>query len=136
MISPDVVFELTSKKTYRADLTDKRFLYEELGVGEYFLFDPLNEFLRPSLQGFRLVDGYYMPLVPEQVAPGRWQIDSEMLGLTLRTEGDNLRLLNPGTGQNLLSRSEEGEARRQAEEKLAEAEAEIARLKRLLLEQE
>lgn len=137
--APDVVFELTSKKTYRADLGDKRFLYEELGVREYFLFDPLNEFLRPSLQGYRLVEGYYMPLVPEQVAPDQWQMDSKILGLTLRTEEVNLRLLNPTTGQYLLSRSEEGEARRMemekrllAEEKLAEAEAEIARLKQLL----
>ena len=94
----------------------------------------MNEFLRPFLQGqgYRLVEGYYMPLVPELVAPDQWQMDSEILGLTLRTEDGNLRLLNPTTGKYLLSRSEEGEMRRQAEEKLADAEAEIARLKRLL----
>lgn len=120
--APDVIFELTSKKTYRADLTDKRFLYEELGVGEYFLFDPLDEYLRPPLQGFRLVDGYYMPLVPEQIAPDQWQMESEKLELILRAENNNLRLFDPVTGQYLLSRSEEGEARRLAEKKQLQVE--------------
>lgn len=144
--APDVIFELTSKKTYRADLTDKRFLYEELGVKEYFLFDPLHEYLRPPLQGFRLVDDYYMPLLPQQITPDQWELESEQLGLILRTVDDNLRFFDPIAEQYLLIRSEEGEVRRleeqkrrqeeqkrrQTEAKLAEAEAEIARLKRLL----
>ncbi len=29
--APDVVFELTSERTYREDLSDKRLIYEELG---------------------------------------------------------------------------------------------------------
>lgn len=150
---PDVIFELTSKKTYRADLTDKRFLYEELGVKEYFLFDPLYEYLRPPLQGFRLVDDYYIPVVAEQIMPGVWELESEQLGLILRTVDNNLRLYDPLTEQYLLSSSEEAEERlreekrrqkaeeekRVAEEdrqvtaaRLVEAEVEIARLKRLL----
>jgi Uma2 family endonuclease len=154
--APDVIFELTSKKTYRADLTDKRFLYEELGVKEYFLFDPLNEYLRPPLQGFRLVDDYYMPLLPEQIAPGQWELESEQLGLILRAVDNDLRFFDPLAEQYLLARSEEGEARRleeqrrrqeeqrrrqeeqrrrQAEVKLENAEAEILRLKRLLGEE-
>ena len=47
--APAVVFELTSKSTYHTDLSTKRFLYETLGVREYFLFDPLHEYLRPPL---------------------------------------------------------------------------------------
>jgi hypothetical protein len=84
------------------------------------------------LQGFRLVEDYYMPLVPEQVAPGVWELSSEELGLILRTVDNNLRFYDPLAEQYLLTRSEEGQARRLAEAKLEEAEAEIVRLKKLL----
>lgn len=53
---PTVVFEITSRSTRLEDLGMKRFLYAQLGVQEYFLYDPLGEYLRPSLQGFRLED--------------------------------------------------------------------------------
>ncbi len=133
---PDIVFELTSRKTYREDLSDKRILYEELGVREYFLFDPLRDYLRPPLQGFRLHDGYYQPLLPDSLPDGEWQIDSEVLGLTLQTNGSFLRLYDPQQERFLLSRAEEAEARRQAEAQLAQEiaarqalEAELARLR-------
>jgi Uma2 family endonuclease len=141
---PDIVFELTSRKTYREDLSDKRILYEELGVREYFLFDPLRDYLRPPLQGFRHQDGYYRPLLPDNLPDGEWQLESEVLGLTLQTAtsassvqaGSFLRLYDPQTERYLLSRAEEAEARRQAEAKLAEAiekqrilEDELARLR-------
>lgn len=136
---PDVVFELTSKKTYRADLGDKRLLYETLGVQEYFLFDPLDEYLRPSLQGFRMVDGFYMPLFPEQVEPGVWTLNSEQLGLVLRVEQGQLRFFDEVSGQYLLTRPEEATAHRESQRHLEqerrlrhEAEAEIARLRALL----
>lgn len=123
---PDIVFELTSRKTYREDLSDKRILYEELGVREYFLFDPLRDYLRPPLQGFRLHDGYYQPLLPDSLPDGEWQIDSEVLGLRLQTAGSFLRLYDPQQERFLLSRAEEAEARRQAEAGQRQAEAQLA----------
>ena len=51
---PTVVFEITSRGTRLEDLGTKRALYAELGVQEYFLYDPLGEYLRPPLQGYRL----------------------------------------------------------------------------------
>jgi translation initiation factor IF-2 len=49
---------------------------------------------------------------------------SEVLGLTLRTDGSTLRLYDPRTGRYLLNRREEAEARRLAEEQATrEAEA-------------
>jgi Uma2 family endonuclease len=123
--APDVVFELTSKKTYQDDLSRKRLLYEELGVREYFLFDPLHEYLRPPLQGFRLTeDAYYEPLIPESVG-SEWEIDSIVLRLTLRTDGTHLRLYDPETKDYLRTPAE-------AEAALRSAEAEIERLKMLL----
>ena len=56
---PSFALEVTSKKTRRQDLGPKKELYEQLQVAEYFLYDPLGEWLEPPLQGFRLVDGVY-----------------------------------------------------------------------------
>ena len=57
--APDVVIETTSRKTRRKDTADKPELYARLGVKEYFLFDPHQEYLDPPLQGHRLAgDGY------------------------------------------------------------------------------
>ena len=57
---PDLVIEVTSKKTRREDQGKKLELYRDvLKVREYFLFDPFEEYLKPSLQGYRLVRGRY-----------------------------------------------------------------------------
>lgn len=130
--APDVVFELTLDSTRQKDLADKRLLYEELGVREYFLFDPLREYLRPPLQGFRLQDHYYVPLTPVVWSEGEWQLRSEVLGLILRTSGSDLHLYDPEREAYLLTPAEEAEARRLAESRAAEAEAEIARLRAML----
>ena len=123
--APEVVFEITSTSTRHEDLRDKRYLYEELGVKEYFLFDPLGDYLKPPLQGFRLAGEYYQPIVPQSGEAGEWTMSSTILGLELRTRGHTLRLFDPKTGQYLRTYQEEAEA-------LRAAEAEIARLRALL----
>lgn len=45
---PCTIVEITSKQTAQADLTTKYQLYERLGVKEYFLFDLLEEYLKPT----------------------------------------------------------------------------------------
>ena len=55
-VAPCVVIEMTSRSTRLEDKGNKRALYALLGVREYFLFDPLGEYLKPPLQGFTLVD--------------------------------------------------------------------------------
>jgi len=128
---PDVVFEFTSKSTRDEDLVDKYNLYQDvLKVSEYFLFDPKQEYLTPSLQGFRLRSGRYVPIEPVE---GR--LPSEVLGLHLEREGAFLRLHDPATGQKLLTsweslsvteaalRKVEAEKRQaQAEKRRAQAE--------------
>lgn len=133
--APDVVFELTSQSTRQKDQGEKRYLYEELGVREYFLFDPLGEYLQPPLRGFRLEEGYYAPLKPEPLPEGEWQLKSEALGLLLHTAGRALRLYDPARGEYLRTYAEEAAARREAETRAAEAEAEIARLRAALAQQ-
>jgi Uma2 family endonuclease len=121
--APDVVIEVTSKTTRRQDQRKKLVLYRDvLKVPEYFQFDPTEDYLKPSLQGHRLVEGQYVPIAP---IDGRFP--SNLLGLHLERRGTELRLYNPATGLCLLTRSEriaEATAARQR------AEAETERLRR------
>jgi Uma2 family endonuclease len=162
---PDVVIEITSESTREEDIDDKMVLYRTvLPVREYFLFDPYEEYLEPSLQGHRLVSGQWVP-----IEPVKGRVPSEVLGLHLERSGDNLRLYNSGTAQWLptpremyglgeraeaeLRRTEEvlrqkeaerqraeearrhaEEARRQAEGRAQQADAEVERLRRELEE--
>ena len=123
--APDVVIEVTSRKTRLQDLGEKRALYAMLGVKEYFLYDPLGEYLEPPLQGYRLVGEEYEHMQP--VAEGT--LYSQELGLELRLEDGQLRLVDPTTGERLLSPAEAQAARRAAEARAAQAEAELERLR-------
>src|SRR4051812_13746488 len=120
---PDVVIEITSKTTRREDQTKKLVLYRDLlKVPEYFQFDPTEDYLKPSMQGHRLVDGEYVP-----IAPVEGRLPSLLLGLHLERDGLELRLHDPATGRRLPTRREQAveaeAARRQAEAERQEAEA-------------
>lgn len=121
---PEVVFEITSRSTRAEDLGSKKGLYEWLGVQEYFLFDPLDEYLRPRLQGFQLVDGYY-----QAIPLRKGELTSTLLNLTLYAEGDKLRFRDLQTGQRLPFPDEEAQARAAAEAEVARLRAELARLR-------
>ncbi|BAP55284.1 hypothetical protein THII_0987 [Thioploca ingrica] len=129
-VVPCTIFEITSKQTGSADLTTKYELYEHLGVSEYFLFDPLEEYLRPRLQGFTLVQGRYQAL-PLSV---EGELISLELGLILRPQGDLLRLVDSYTGQMLATskeyarRVERAEQKAQLEEERTRVEAQRANL--------
>lgn len=134
-VAPIIVFELTSRSTYEDDLSRKRLLYEDLGVREYFLFDPLHEYLRPPLQGFRLTaEGYYEPLKPWPLANGEWQLESEVLALALHTEGSNLRLYDPETHAYLRMPVETELALAESESVLAETELVLTETELVLAE--
>jgi Uma2 family endonuclease len=125
---PDVAIEVTSESTKEEDLDEKYELYRDvLKVREYFLFDPRDEFLKPPLQGYRLVDGRYIRI---EVVNGR--LPSEELGLHLERDGDELRLWNPNTGKWIPTpdeaRAQAEAARKQEERARIRAEAEIERL--------
>ena len=122
--APDLVIEITSKSTKREDQKKKLVIYRDiLRVSEYFLFDPTEDYLDPSLQGFRLVDGEYVPIEP---IAGR--LPSQVVALHLEREGKQLRLFDPATGQRLLTRLEGRDAaERRAEEEHRRAEEEHRR---------
>lgn len=131
---PCFVLEITAKSTQAEDLYEKKNLYRSLGIEEYFLYDPLQEYLSPTLQGFRLAQGpgsEYRPIAPE--ADG--SLVSSVLGVVFRREGQRLRLIDAKTGDPYLH-SEESRAllrdARQAAELAArqpQLEAELARLR-------
>ena len=57
------MIEVTSKSTRGEDQKKKPILYRDvLKVAEYFLFDPTEDYLKPPFQGFRLVEGQYVPI--------------------------------------------------------------------------
>src|SRR5262249_16332028 len=99
--------------------------YASLGVQEYFVYDPLREYLEPPLQGFQLKLGEYRPILESAGT-----VRSGQLGLDLSLEKAGLVLVDHATGVRLLRPSEEIDRRRDAELRAQHAEAENARLKR------
>ncbi len=107
--TPDVVFEVTSRSTKREDLVVKPKTYEQFGVSEYFLYDPLAEYLSPALQGFRLQNG---TLVKMESTTG--ELTCQTLGIRLRLSGKSLEMVDLASGELLLTEAEDN-ARRASE---------------------
>jgi Uma2 family endonuclease len=133
--APSFVLEVTSRGTRYEDKGLKKEIYSELGVSDYFLFDPEADYLRPALQGFRLNDDRYERIAPDNAG----RLSAESLGLWLTIEGGRLRLIDPTTGERLLRPEEARAAAReaaarakQAEDRAAAAEAELEKLRALL----
>jgi len=127
---PSLVIELTSDSTKDEDLSKKKLCYESLGVEEYFLHDPFGDYLDPTLQGFRLMNGRYRPIDPEPDGSLR----SLATGLILQVEGTRLRLVDAVTGERLLWDDELDEKVEATERRAAALEEELARLRRKLAE--
>jgi Uma2 family endonuclease len=121
--TPALIFEITSKKTCDEDQDFKPQLYERLGVMELVLFDPYGEYLDPRLQGYRLQRGRYRPIKPNRDG----SLDLRTTGVTVRSEGERLRLVDTASGEKLLWNDELEKARRAAE-KWATEEAAARRL--------
>jgi len=124
---PQVVIEITSKSTSTEDLEQKHDIYQDLWqVPEYFLFDPFEEYLSPSLIALRLADHVYEPIPAED---GRFF--SEELGLYVYRDGRELAFWNPTTRQrvrrpDVVARMIAEQEREAAESRAASAEARAA----------
>ncbi len=127
---PDFVLEIGSPSTGRTDLVGKRELYAELEIGEYWRFDATGgEFYGEPLVGEQLVDGEYRRIELERESDGMVRGHSPVLGLDLCWDDGRLRYFDPATGSWLLNQMEERAARESAEERLAEMEAELRRVR-------
>jgi Uma2 family endonuclease len=119
---PDVVIELTSPSTQEEDVEIKFTLYRDvLRVKEYFLFDPLAQYLDPPLQGYRLQRKRYVP-----IKAVRGRLPSKVLGLHLERHGDELRLYDP-VAKQWLPTPQEDAAQAKAENKQLRKELEELR---------
>lgn len=132
--APDVVIEVSSRKTWKEDFNKKMNLYAELGVKEYYIFDPEYTRARKPFSAYRLNGNRYVELL---VSGGK--VKSEALGLEIVDTGETLRLFNPKTKKFLLTEEEAAQALFVAEREIRaevkarmKAEAELARLRQEL----
>jgi hypothetical protein len=121
-VVPCTLFEVASQRTWKQDLGAKRHLYAQLGVKEYFVFDPEYCYINPPLQGFRLQKGLSVAM---KCAPDGG-LTSRQLGLRMIPEGVLLRLFDLRTGQPVLTKREQIEHSRHEYER-AHQEYERAR---------
>ena len=120
---PQVVFEFTTESSRYKDLGLKKGLYEALGVKEYYLFDPVSEYLNPPFRCFELTEG---ALVEK---PHKSSHFSHELQLTIRPQDKLLRFYPPDslepipTSQELETFAESQVARAEVQAALADVEA-------------
>jgi Uma2 family endonuclease len=137
-VIPLVVIELASRSTWHKDRTEKRELYEMLGVKEYYIFNPLYPKNLPAFLAFNLEAGEL-----KRVNFENGRIYSELLGLELVDTGKTLRLFDLDKNEFLKNQEElDREVKllsNEVKEKDAENDdlkAEIERLKALLQNKE
>ena len=118
--APCLIFEITSQSSMIDDLLVKSQLYAKLGVREYFVFDPLHEYLKLPFTGFRLKNGVYSPIPAGEDG----SVYSVELKTTLKRDDDLLRIVDPETGKYVPSIKE---AVRMARKEAERAEQESKR---------
>ena len=131
--APDFVMEVASPSTWQRDAAEKRDIYAEMGVSEYWRFDPTGDCFTPELVGERLAGGEYQPIPLETDGEGILRGRSEVLALDICARpGLELRLYDPESGQWLRTHRESEEALQAAEAGKQAAEEEVRRLREQL----
>lgn len=122
---PDWVMEITSAKTRHKDDNDKPITYAQMGVPEYFHYDPTGDYLNPPLKGRRLqADGSYRLLTPKPIPDGGFALTSTVLGLEFHLlKTGLLRFFDPEQGEYLRTPQETEQARQQEYERAEQAQA-------------
>ena len=121
--APDFVMEVASPSAWERDAAEKRDIYANMGVTEYWRFDPTGEHFTPELVGETLTEGQYRELPLGRDKEDRLWRRSAVLGLDIYVlPGLDLRLYDPASGQWLLTPQESEEARVAAEEARLTAE--------------
>ena len=128
---PDFVMEIASPSTADNDLGHKRDMYAELGISEYWRFDPTGgDYYGQPIAGERLVDGEYHPYELQEEADGPVLGYSPLLDVDFYWDGDEFDVLDAVTGMTIdkrITAEAQLEAAQAREQALLE---EIARLRR------
>ena len=109
---PEFVVEVASPSTAENDLGPKRDLYAELGIAEYWRFDPTGgELYGQPLAGERLIDSEYQPYALQVGDDGSVRGYSEVLDVDFYWDGQEFDVLDPETGKTIDKLEIEREAR-------------------------
>ena len=120
---PRVIFEMTSESTKSVDQGFKKTLYAHLGVEEYWLFDPKQEWQDSSLQGYKLMGDDYQPMTICQ---------SDVLGLRLEVADQLIHFYRLDSGEKLLNAGELKASLQSAQTQLEVAQQRSADLEAML----
>ena len=139
-VRPSLIIEVVSPRYRKEDREIKVKEYAQAGVQEYAIIDRRTQRgqVIEEVLGYRLVDGQFLPLTPDD--DGR--IQCETVGLWIGLEDGRVVMVDAKTGERLLSaheleqRATEAEQRATvAEQRATVAEQRAARLAELLLAQ-
>ncbi|NJK61790.1 MAG: Uma2 family endonuclease [Synechococcaceae cyanobacterium SM2_3_1] len=128
---PSVIFEMTSESTRERDWSFKKNLYEQLGVQEYWLFDPKGEWIPEQLQGYRLdAEGIYRQIQDgcSQVLQLRLVVEGKLIGFYRQDTNEKLLTPDelPGVLDQARQRAETAEERADQEKQRADQEKQRA----------
>ena len=134
---PDFALEVASPSTHRQDTGNKRNLYRNIGVGEYWMLDVTGgNHYGFTLAADRLIDGVSHPIEITADPDGTIWGHSPTLNLTLSWQNRRLRFYHRPTARYLPGLAEATAAQQRAEADLAaeraahqQAEAEAERLR-------
>ena len=122
---PDFVLEVLSETTWQVDNGPKRDIYDQIGVTEYWRFDPTGGDYGEPLIGEQLVNGEYrcvsLTTEPDGVVKGY----SPLLKLCLCWQDGMLTFYNPATREYLRNLPETQAALQQAETRIRQLEEEL-----------
>ncbi|NJL81179.1 MAG: Uma2 family endonuclease [Richelia sp. RM2_1_2] len=136
---PRVIFEMTSAGTQDKDQVFKKTLYEQLGVKEYWLFDPKGEWIEEKLRGYRLRGEIYESITDSRSEPLqlRLQIEGRIIGFYREDNGEKLLIpdeLAAALQQEVVARQQAEEQVEQERQRAEQAEAQVEQLKAKLRE--
>ena len=136
---PEWVLEIASQSTRLVDLNRKPAIYEQIGIPEFWRFDPTGgRYYRFALDGLRLVNGKYEAIELTTEPDGILKGYSDMLELSLAWDDGWPRFYDPAAGAYLETWGQDRDALRdeRAARAVAEAELETERARIRQLEEE
>ena len=105
---PDFVMEISSNRSWRRDRIEKRTIYEAMGVREYFIYDPRENYRSLRLLGLRMHGGSYRETALESMPNGEHGLPCATLNLFAHVDdGGRLRWFDPTRGEYLRTYQEQ-----------------------------
>ena len=126
---PDFALEVACPTTCFGDYTYKRNRYAELGIPEYWRFDPGGgEYQDTALAGGRMGIGSYDPIEIETIYADMFCERRDVLGLDICWEHGQRHFHDPAEGRYLMTFDEEADGRLAAEAEVRRLRDELSRL--------